>query len=112
MLDITIIADNGGGLTLQLTNDNGERYQHYYESAVQCARDVKAALDDTFADWDGNEAEEDEDGTPRWMNVTYEDIRRGGYRELTVADLDALDPETCSWNNIRELVGAYRALKS
>ena len=112
MLDITIIADNGGGLTLQLTDDKGERYQHCYDSAAQCARDIRAALDDhTFAGWDGNEAEEDEDGTPRWINVTYEDIRRGGYRELTIADLNEVDLEDCSWRNIRELVLAYRTQK-
>ena len=111
-LDITIIADDGG-FTLQLITDTGERYQHYYASAVQCARDVRAALDDnTFADWEGNEFEKDGDETHRWMFVADVDIRRGWYRELTVADLSELDPETCSWNNIRELVKAYRALKS
>ena len=101
-MDITIIADNGGGLTLQLVDDYDRRYQHYYKSPTQCATDIKTALaDDSFEGWDGNEAD-DEDGNDCWLDPTCDQIRNGGYRILSA---DQLDVES-SWRNIRELARA------
>ncbi len=101
-MDITIIADNGGGLTLQLVDDYDQRYQHHYMSPTQCAGDIKIVQEDgSFEGYDGNEAE-DEDGNDCWLYPTYDQIRNGGYRILSA---DQLDVES-SWRNIRELARA------
>lgn len=104
IVEITIIADNGGGLTLQLIDDSGAVYQHWYNDPVQCAQDIKSALeDDGFVGWEGNEAE-DSDGNDQWLDPDYDDIRNGGYRVLTLDDLD----EDSSWYNIAQLSRAMR----
>lgn len=56
---ITVIADNGGGVTLQVVKPSGYRYQHYYDDAKQAAHDVMTAQDNStdVCDWDNNEAE-------------------------------------------------------
>lgn len=45
--DVTVIADGGGGITLQITDKLGRRFQHDYYGrgqAVQLATDLKAAF--------------------------------------------------------------------
>jgi len=109
-VDITIIADNGGGITLQLTADNGKRYQHYYDGYdgfKQLAEDLAVA--ETFSDWDGNEAQ-DEDGNEQWLVPTDNQIRNGGYKVFDYEDILALarkkDREDISWQNVYALVMA------
>lgn len=106
-MDITIIANNGGGLTLQLSK-GGQQYQHSYDDAGQCARDIRDAYDDdNFYGWAGNELEDD---GVEWLIPTDDQLRNGGYRVLTVGDLLS---EAClgsSWRNIRELAHEFNAL--
>jgi hypothetical protein len=109
MREINIIADNGGGLTLQLIDDDNNRYQHYYDSPGVISADIKEAqTNNNFAAWDGNEAE-DEDGNDLWLYVGQEQIKNGGYRELTPDDLLKVKLDDCSWRNVRELAIAYRS---
>jgi hypothetical protein len=101
---LIIIADNGGGLTLQIVDPAGRQYQHTYDNPAHCARDIRDFLaDGTTEDWDGNEAD-DEEGVSQWLEPSDEDVRNGGYRVLSLADLD---PES-GWRNIRELARALQ----
>ena len=110
-IDITIICDNGGGITLQLANEQtGRRYQHYYDgydNFDQFAQDLAVA--ETFATWDGNEAQ-DEDGTDQWLVPTDNQLRNGGYKVFDYEDILALarkkDREDISWQNVYALVMA------
>lgn len=97
---ITIIADNGGGLTLQIDDSRGQRWQHTYPSAdpadyaYMCdASDIVADVmayitDGDLSSWEGNEV--DEYG---WTEPSDDDIRNGGYRVLTINDIINIDPE-------------------
>jgi len=62
-VDITIILDGGGGITLQVASDEN-RYQHYGCNADQCADDLVAIIDEgqtPWADgWDGNDLHDPE----------------------------------------------------
>lgn len=102
-MDITIIADNGGGLTLQIITET-ERYQHTYDDANQCARDIRDAVEygeaEGFDDWTGNEQKK---GLP-WLEVDDAEIANGGYRVFRYPDLPN-DPDT-SWHNVVSLVHA------
>jgi hypothetical protein len=80
---VMVIADNGGGLVLQIGSGHG-RYQHRYEAdtARQCAVDMLLALaGDDVSGWDGNEVS---DG---WVTPTDDEIRNGGYRVFSPIDL-------------------------
>lgn len=78
MRQIIIIADNGGGLTLQIGCRRGG-YQHSYDAPRQCARDIVTALADMAVGgldlgcWEGNEAHD------CWLTWTPEDESCGGY---------------------------------
>ena len=110
-LQILIIADNGGGMTLQLQSGRQQRYQHYYLDARDLVRDLKdAQADPSFSGWEGNDledealiAEEARWGTPIWLAPTYDDIRNGGYLVFSPQELRDLDPDTCGWHNAQEL---------
>ena len=82
MTEINVIADNGGGITLQIINDNGAKYQHCYDDAAQCAADIKAAFDGANAsrEWDGNEVSDEDDSA--WLITSNDDLRNVGYREI------------------------------
>jgi hypothetical protein len=109
--EINVIADNGGGITLQVINDNGSKYQHTHDDADQCATDIKAALagDNAARDWDGNEVSDDDDSA--WLISTDDQIRNGGYREVlgvtSVSDFE--DWDDCGWGNCTALAKALGA---
>jgi hypothetical protein len=97
-----IIADNGGGITLQID----ARWAHYYDGqpgndAKAVVRDVLAyesnGLDDT---WDGNEPEAME------CNPTPDEIRNGGYRVYTSLEDIA---ERSGWANVDAMIEAVNA---
>lgn len=104
MNEINAIADNGGGITLQITSDAEEKYQHTYYDIEQCAGDLLQAIGgaNAYHDWDGNEVAEDD---AAWLIASYEDIRNGGFAEIlgvkSVDDLAAWSKS--SWHNCAEL---------
>lgn len=92
--NIDVIADNGGGVTLQITNADGDIYQHSYSCMEQCATDIKAALTgDDPIQWDGNELDED----APLLNPSDNDLRNGGYTQII--DLQSVD-EFADWLDI------------
>jgi len=100
MNKITLIADDGGGLTLQVTNGD-VKYQHYYSDVTrQAAEDTLAALsgDDTTW-WEGNEVD---DG---WLETTANELQNGGYQELSAKSIDDVIKWGADndWNNVSEL---------
>lgn len=89
-MDITVILDNGGGVTLQVWQDDEHKYQHTYMQydGQQCAEDIAAIVIDNYLPWDGwdgNDLEpvSDGDDTDYWMEVSSGDVRNGGARELS-----------------------------
>lgn len=75
--EIKVIADNGGGLTLQVIKGS-RKYQHTFDRAVDCADAIKAAeRGDSFAGWDGDESSD-------WLAPTRDEISNGGYRVIDV----------------------------
>lgn len=103
---IKIIADNGGGLTLQIV-EGKLRYQHTYTDANQCAYDVSAAINepDAVADWDNNESED-------WVEIDLENIRNGGYRVYNgvLELLEAEQSDKLFGRNDTDLVRAYHVI--
>lgn len=109
-----VIADNGGGLTLQLTVGDTCIYQHTYMGyrgcAEQCAEDIRAYREigpsvdvaTEIAGWDGNEVEE-----AGQLEPTDEEIRNGGYWVIDVDDITE-DFEDRGWANVADLVAALR----
>lgn len=100
--NISIICDNGGGITLQVVHGK-VRFQHNYNDAMQCATDIKEAVAEfpnlRLADWEGNEASEG------WLEPTDDEIRNGGYRVLSPEDFDTNESIewACGWHNVSEL---------
>jgi hypothetical protein len=99
----TVIFDNAGSVTIQLTDSNtGSEYAHFYDSAQQAAHDVRTALkDQDFSGWDGNEDDAAD------LIPTSEQIRNGGYRIAKFDSLDDLedfvDTDVADWGgNSRE----------
>lgn len=106
---ITIIADNGGGMTLQVINEDcGTKYQHYYDcSSPQLAEDVYAALNgDDATDWDNNDADSG------WLTPMPEEIANGGYNVLEAnCDHTVLEWGVDSgWNNVTEFTDYFAAI--
>jgi hypothetical protein len=86
-MDITIIADNGGGLTLQIIAADGTRYQHKYNDPEQCACDICDALKDGHTHkWEGNEAKVEE-GNSQWLSPHDEDLRNDRFRIISVSEV-------------------------
>lgn len=82
---IVVIADNVGGLTLQIIDNDEVIYQHYYDDPAQCAYDIKEWLrTGSVQDWDGNELA---DGL---LTPIREEIINNGYKIYHYKDL--LDP--------------------
>lgn len=100
---ITIICDNGGGITLQVINTEGQEYQHFYnDNAGQCIDDVIAALGgDNPMSWDGNDLDNGVD----ILSVSYDNKRNGGYRELSCIETlnDIITWDKSGWHNCWEL---------
>jgi len=127
-MNIDIIFNNGGGVTLQ---DRDNYYMHYYDNMEQLAEDIINLRDGgTTSDWDGNEfgeykdlqvqvAEECGDDPDEiedddiFIDPRYDEIRNGGY---VIFDLDELldyaqatDVDDIGWGNIRDTVQAIRS---
>lgn len=108
-IQATVIFDNGGGTTVQLTN-GAHKWSHYYDDSADAAADVRNALTTgSFYDFDGNE--------PEAMDLapTSEELRSGGYRverfaSTTQLDEHANDHFQSGWGNEREF--ARKNLKS
>ena len=102
--EITIIAGNAGGITLQIEQGDNV-WQHLYDGnrMDECATDIrKAQSGDDITAWDGDESG---DG---WQDPSDDEIRNGGCRVLTVGDVEdcgALE----SWGNVRDLRDALAA---
>ncbi|MCF6327577.1 MAG: hypothetical protein L3J21_09845 [Devosiaceae bacterium] len=108
MNKVTIIADNGGGIILQVEadQDGGEsKYQHYYEhQTLDAASDiVEALLNDDVSEWDGN----DLDCGDEWLLPGHDDIKNSGVDILTPTDTYEVIEwgEGHAWDNIVELSG-------
>ena len=103
---ITIIADNGGGLTLQI-DDGKRRWQHTYTSGEPgrfdgC--DIVADIINYVDEGDLDSFEGDETDEYGWAEPTHEDERNGGYRVLSLADvIDYPAEEGAGWINLQEL---------
>jgi hypothetical protein len=103
--DITVIFDNGGGITLQVVNVTGQDYQHAYDTSQieQCANDIHAALSgqNPSADWEGNDLDDDDINL---LDPSEQQIENGGYRVVTVncaEDLKCLADS--GWDNAEQL---------
>lgn len=103
MLNIKVIFDNGGGLTLQLGD-----YGHYYPHNIQqAAEDYKQYLQDQDTSWwEGNEDD------ARELDPDYEQIRNGGYRVYSEIEIARMinkrreGIEGQEWLNINEFIKA------
>jgi hypothetical protein len=97
--DITIVFDNGGGITLQV-GEGDDRYQHAYDNADHCAIDIRRLLagESTYG-WDGNEA-------GNWMELTAEEFYNGDYKIMDAEDVIDFNPDSTDWHNLRELHAA------
>lgn len=75
-MNIDVIFDNGGGITIQTTT-----YAHYYQDPAQAAEDYKLIISgaDT-GDWEGNEID-------NRMEYDAEQVRNGGYLWLNPNDI-------------------------
>jgi hypothetical protein len=109
--DIRLLADNSGGITLQVTTDKGERFQRSYDDAVHAIRDAVAAdAEDDVTQWDGNDLQQ---GT-QWLDPTEDDIRNGGYRICYLEDLREADRDNYDWGgwgNISDMISALEESK-
>lgn len=111
--DVTVIEDNGGGITLQITDATGRRWQHTYtgQPGEDLAFDLRASLasDLDLADWDGDE--QDEYG---WLDPSGDEIQRGAYRVLDGPAVLALPYDADALGGslaLRDLVLALRTGK-
>lgn len=104
---LTVIFDNGGGITLQL----GEWAHHYggYDGYVeQAAQDYINYLNE--GDTDGWEGHEDDASD---LVPTYDDMRNGGYRVFRGEDIAELvaSEDYYGWQNIEDFVNAVRQIR-
>ena len=105
MSTINIIADSGGGITLQVLGD--VNYEHYFQSAAGAAESVIDAINgDDATTWDGNDLD-NSDEPP--LDPSDEDIRNGGYRVLydvsSIHEVIEWGVDT-AWGNISDLSNA------
>lgn len=100
-IDLHIVFDNGGGITLMAGNNN-LYYSHYYDSPTQAADDYKAIIDGSnpIADaWEGNEPEAE-------MDYDYDVERNGGYRWFTANEIDLQTMKQSGWQNVSQFASA------
>jgi len=99
---VIIIADNGGGVTLQINSN----YQHYYPQAnTKLGEDIYAAMcGDNTEYWEGNEI----DGG--LLVPTQEEEANNGYKVLRVESFEDLLSwgVDSSFNNVNELSSIFR----
>jgi hypothetical protein len=107
---VTVIADNGGGITLQITDRHGRRWQHHYygtHAPAQLAYDLCASqsVDLYLPEWEGDETSEG------WLTPTGDEQRNGGYRVYDGAEvLTMTDPDDAWGRAMGDLVTAILAL--
>lgn len=103
---VTLVADNGGGITLQITDRLGRRWQHCYDGQpVQLADDLRKsqAADLYLPEWDGD------DSADGWVEPTAEEQRNGGYRVYDAGEVCAMtDPDEAWGHAMGALVVALR----
>lgn len=105
---LTVIFDNGGGITLQF-GEWAHHYGGYKGYAEQAAQDYINYLDEgSAAGWEGHEDDASD------LVPTYDDMRNGGYRvfrgdeiEKTIAGEDDY-----GWNNISGFCEAIREIRA
>jgi hypothetical protein len=100
--EIEIIADNGGGVTIQ---DHMTPYAHYYSDPRQVVTDLRAIVAGNLPDtWDGNEY----DGT--MIEYDFDMESNGGYQWFAGTAQEILDGlsntsiDDVSWGNVREMI--------
>jgi hypothetical protein len=99
-----IILDNGGGITLQLSN-----YAHCYDDPGQAARDLADWLRDGHTHgWEGH------DDDVALINPSDDQIRNGGYRvirldrDVDTRELLADELSEIGWGNAEDLAHSLR----
>lgn len=98
-LSVTVIFDNGGGTTVQMSEGDCS-WAHHYADAEQAAGDVRDALENGFGSFDGDEPE------AAALVPTDNEIRNGGYRVERFESRDQLNDFAhanfeSSWGNAR-----------
>ena len=99
-ISITIICDNGGGVTVQAVTPTA-RYQASQFPSIRDAANLIADLDradpSDLAGWAW-------DWPDDWTSPTEDQVRNGGYRVYSFADFLALPPCERDWgSNVRAL---------
>ncbi len=108
---IDIIADNGGGITLQY--HGRQKYLHTYNNGEQVITDLRAIINDDFNPedgWDGNEYPDIKFG-----EYDCDMERNGGYKWYSgtasqlIARFRGMDHDDC-WYNVKEMIIATQKL--
>src|SRR3990167_1799288 len=103
---VTVIADNGGGVTLQITDKMGRRWQHTYGNSAQCAYDLwmSQGAELYLPEWEGDESAEG------WVEPSYDDQRNGGYKVYEASEVLAMTDPDEAWGRAQgEVVSALLA---
>lgn len=107
MTTATVIFDNGGGITVQLSGADGDWAHWYNGEPATAAGDVRDALSGGFSDFNGDEPEAHD------LIPTDDQIRNGGYRVERFDSINELDALTVDWGdgwgNRRDFATANRA---
>lgn len=113
--DITIIADNGGNITLQVIHQpTGYRWQHLYcdgDIGADVARDIRSAQAgaNPAVEWEGNDLDAAPADENWWLEPTTDELANGGYQTYSVAEIEALDSDEIGWRNVADLHDALMA---
>lgn len=99
--EVTIIADNGGGITIQVVMQDGYKYQHHYYNPEDAAADLLEAKTANVYTWGGNEKKD-------WLVPTYEQENNGGYYVISLEDLLEMDSPSLGWLNVHLISKAVK----
>jgi hypothetical protein len=115
--DVTVILDNGGGITLQVEDASGT-YQRHYDEPAHAARDaIEAFKGSNVTSWEGNELEAEDHEWPDgrigdgWLEPSVDEVCNGGYRVYSESSPEALRDALGSslWGNGDEMAAALDA---
>jgi len=99
---ITLIFDNGGGLTLQTAG-----YAHRYDDMAQAASDYNQIdRGQSPLDWDGNDAD------AAALAPTWDEVRNGGYSIYIDANVGDFADYDGGWANIINFADALSEVQS